>query len=384
MKTFLYLIGFDLTGGSTICALELIKNLQQTDFKPTVVTLHKNDFNDFCTKNNIENYSCHYGRICSMSKGFFGRSIAFFMRPILNYVAFKRLKQKINFNEISFVHSNDTCIDFGAYLQKKLGIPHFWHVRDFFLFEGMWPPLVKDLPSYMSKNATKIITVSKALENYLISNGCPLNKVQTIYDGIAVPSELPRNSHSETPKDVLKVACVGQICRLKGQITLVEAISKMTDEERSHFKFVFFGEIKRDVEEELAKKIKEFKLEQCIEFKGYSKNVLSNLANYDIGVQPSHSEGFSRVTAEYMAAGLCVIAAEEGAIPELIQHNENGLLYEDYNSQELKKHLLFCYRNQSQMHSLAKKAQQKFFSHYDIEINFSHILEQYNQIVEKN
>jgi glycosyltransferase involved in cell wall biosynthesis len=384
MKRVLYLIGFDLRGGSTICALELIKKIQQTEFKPTVVTLYKNDFNDFCTKNNIENYSCHFGRICSMSKGFFGRSIAFFMRPILNYVAFKYLKQKINFSEINFVHSNDTCIDFGAYLHKKLGVLHFWHVRDFFLFDGKWPPLVKNLPCYMSKNATKIITVSKALENYLINNGCPQNKVQTIYDGVAVPFNGPKRFCSEIKKDVLNVACVGQLCRLKGQMTLVDAISKMTEDERRHFRIVFFGEIKHDIKEELAKKMKELELKQSIEFKGFSKNILSDLTGFDVGVQPSHSEGFSRVTAEYMAAGLCVIAAEEGAIPELIQHNENGLLYEDYNSQELKKHLLFCYQNQSQMYALAKKAQQKFFSHYDIEINFSHILEQYNQIVAKN
>ena len=378
MKKILYLIGFDLRGGSTICALELIKNLQQTDFNPTVVTLYKNDFNVFCTKNNIENYSCHYGRICSMSKGFFGRSIAFFMRPILNYVAFKHLKQKINFSEICFVHSNDTCIDFGAYLHKKTGIPHFWHIRDFFLFDKKWPPLVKDLPSYMSKNSTKIITVSKALEKYLINNGCPQNKVQTIYDGIAVPFEVPKHSYSKAKKEILNVVCVGQICQLKGQMTLVDAVSKMTDDERLHFKFVFFGEINHDIKEDLAKKINESKLQQCIEFKGYSKDILSDLTDYDIGVQPSHSEGFSRVTAEYMATGLCVVAAEEGAIPELIQHNKNGLLYEDFNSDDLKEKLLYCYNNQEKMRSFGKTAQTKFFTYYEQSVNFKNIIELYS------
>lgn len=380
MKRFLYLIGFDLTGGSTICALELIKKLQQTDFKPIVVTLYKNDFNDFCSKNDIENYSWHFGRICSMSKGLLGRSIAFFMRPILNFIALKYLKQKICFNNISFIHSNDTCIDFGAYLQKKIGIPHFWHVRDFLLFDKKWPPLVNDLPRYMSKNSTKIITVSKALENYLISNGCTQNKVQTIYDGVAVPFKPSEHFISEIKKDVLHVTCVGQICQLKGQITLVDAISKMTEDERSHFKFVFIGEIKRDVKEELAKKIKKFKLEPYIEFKGYSKNILFDLTNYDVGVQPSHSEGFSRVTAEYMASGLCVIAAEEGAIPELIQHNENGLLYEDFNSTELKDQLNYCFQNQERMLTLAKNAQTKFFNNYDIETNVRKILELYQSL----
>ena len=378
MKTFLYLIEVNLKSGASLCATELIKQLKETDFRPIVVTQHKNDFNEFCDKIGVENYHFHYARICSVGMGKLGWLIAFFLRPFLNIFTFKRLKRKISLSSISFIHSNGASIDFGAYLHKKLGIPHFWHVRDFFLFNSIWPPLVKDLPCYMCKNATKIITVSKALENYLIDNGCPQNKVQTIYDGIAVPSELSRRPHSGVPQKVLNVACVGQICRLKGQMTLIDAISKMKDIERSYFKFTFYGEIRHDVKDELAVKMKESKLQQCIEFKGYSKDILSDLTDYDIGVQPSHSEGFSRVTAEYMATGLCVVAAEEGAIPELIQHNKNGLLYEDFNSDDLKEKLLYCYNNQEKMRSFGKTAQTKFFTYYEQSINFKNIIELYS------
>lgn len=378
MKSFLYLIEADLTSGASLCAAELVKRLKDTDFKPIVVTQHKNDFNDFCDKIGVENYHFHYARICSLGMGKLGWLIAFFLRPFFNFITFKRLKQKINLNAVSFVHSNGASIDFGAYLHKKIGIPHLWHIRDFFLFDKKWPPLVKDLPCYMSKNATKIITVSKALEKYLTNNGCPQNKVQTIYDGVAVPFKSSRRSCSETKKDVINVVCVGQICQPKGQMVLIDAILKMTEDERTHFKVVFFGDIKPDVKKELAVKMNESKLDQCVEFKGYSKNILSNLTNYDIGVQPSHSEGFSRVTAEYMATGLCILAADEGAIPELIQHKENGLLYEDFNSNDLKEKLLYCYNNQESMCLFGIKAQTKFFDNYELSINLKKLLELYN------
>ena len=380
MTTFLYLIEADLTSGATRCALELVKRLKNTDFRPIVVTQHKNDFNDVCNQLGIENYHFHYARICSLGMGFIGWLIAFFTHTFLNFLALKYLEKKIDFKNISFIHSNGSSIDFGAYLHKKKNITHIWHVRDFFLFDGTWRPLVKNFPLYLEKNSTKVVTVSKSLEEHLVKNGCSPQKVRTIYDGIDINSEQKRTARLSSTKELLHVACVGQICRSKGQETLVDAIIQMTETERSHFVFDFYGELKPDVKDVILDKIIKHKLGKIVVFKGYSKNILHDLNNYDIGVQPSHSEGFSRVTAEYMAAGLCVIAAKEGAIPELIQHNENGLLYEDFNSTELKDQLNFCFQNQEKMHALAKNAQAKFFNNYDIEINVRKILELYQSM----
>ena len=378
MKSFLYLIEGGLTSGACMCAIELINRLKDTNFRPIIITQHKNDFNDYCDTNGIENYHLHYARICSLSQNRTGWLIAFFMRPILNFIAFKRLSKKIDLKKICFVHSNGGSIDFGAYLYKKKGITHFWHVRDFFLFNNTLPPLIRNLALYMEQNATSIITVSNALRNVLIEAGCSPNKVQTIYDGIENNLEPKKELKFERRKK-LHVACVGQICKLKGQETLVEAINLMTSTERSYFHFDFFGEIIPEFKDIFLSKIKKYDIEKDIQLKGFSNYILQNLDDYDIGVQPSHSEGFSRVTAEYMAAGLCVIAAAEGAIPELIQHNHNGLLYEDYNAAELKELLIYCYHNQTKMHALAEKAQKDFFNKYDIRINFDKIINLYNR-----
>ena len=378
MKSFLYLIEGGLTSGACKCAIELINRLKGTNFRPIIITQHKNDFNDYCDTNGIENYHLHYARICSLSQNRTGWLIAFFMRPILNFIAFKRLCKKINIKEICFVHSNGGSIDFGAYLYKKKGIPHFWHIRDFFLFNNTLPPLIKNLAFYMEQNATSVITVSNALRNVLIDAGCSPNKVQTIYDGIEIKPEEKKELKFETRKK-LNVACVGQICNLKGQETLIEAICQMTKIERNFFQFDFFGEIIPEFKDIFLSKIKKYGIEKDIRLNGFSNNILKDLRKYDIGVQPSHSEGFSRVTAEYMAAGLCVIAAEEGAIPELIQHNQNGLLYKDFTPIELKNLLIYCYQNQPQMHILAEKAQKDFFNKYEIRINFDMIVDLYNQ-----
>ena len=50
------------------------------------------------------------------------------------------------------------------------------------------------------------------------------------------------------------------------------------------------------------------------------------MSSFDYFVLPSLSEGLSSAILSAMAASLPVIATNVGGIPELIQHEENGLL----------------------------------------------------------
>lgn len=380
MKSFLYLIEANLTSGASKCALELINHLKKTNYKPIVITQHRNDFNDFCDKIGVENYHFHYARICSMGMGLLGWLIAYFDRPFLNFLALKYLEKKIDFSKISFIHSNGASIDFGAYIFKKKKIPHIWHVRDFYLFNKKWPPVVSNFPQYMEKNSTHIITVSKALKDYMLQQGFSTKKIKPIYDGIEINYPPNRKKNIRTNKEILNVVCVGQLCELKGQEILIDAIAQMSNQERNHFKFDFWGSFMPGEKKHIIEKIKINNLEEYVNFKGYSKNISAILPSYDIGIQPSHSEGFSRVTVEYMVSGLCVIAEKEGAIPELIQNNEQGLLYQSYDSNELKNLLLYCYNNQNKMQKIATNAQNKASKLYNLKNNLNNIVELYNQI----
>ena len=163
-KKILYIIEADLTTGSGKCALELIQLLaNKSDFKPVVITQYKNSLNTACDKLSIENYHTHYARTCSLGMGRLGWLIAFFCRPFLNFFSYKRLKKQLDFKSISIIHSNSSSIDFGAYLHRKLQIPHIWHIREFLVFNHIWPAIVSKLPNYIVENSSCVITVSKQL-----------------------------------------------------------------------------------------------------------------------------------------------------------------------------------------------------------------------------
>jgi len=62
------------------------------------------------------------------------------------------------------------------------------------------------------------------------------------------------------------------------------------------------------------------------------------LARHDVLVVPSiWEETFSLVTREALQAGLPVIAARRGALPEVIQDGVNGLLFEPENADDLRR-----------------------------------------------
>lgn len=381
MQSILYIIQADAESGSGKCAIELLARLREDNiYQPIVVTQHQNSLNQKCNEMHIENYAFHYARTCCLGMGYLGWFIAFVARPFLNFFSYLKLSKRINFKQVVLIHSNDSSIDFGAYISRKQHKKHIWHIREFLVFDSYLRPIIKNLPRYIVKNSSQVITVSNALKNHFINNSCNQNKIQTIYDGVEIPNQI-RNLDCTQNSNLIKVVCLGVYCAAKGQATLLKAISILPKSIQEHFHFDFWGDCFDNTKQELLLFSKKHQLENIITFNEKTNKAISILKNYDIGIQPSHSEGFSRVTAEYMVAGLCVVAANEGAIPELIQHKVTGYLYEDYNANNLANQLVYCYEHQNEMKTLAKAAQKKALNEFTIDNNFNQIINIYNKII---
>ena len=372
---FLYIIEADLSSGSGKCALELIKLLKSnTNYEPIVITQFHNNLNDACNTLNVKNYYVHYARTCSFGMGWLGWLIAFCCRPFLNYFSYHKLKKHIHFEKISLIHSNSSSIDFGAYLHKKLKIPHIWQIREFLVFKHYWKPIIYKLPQYIINNSTSIITVSKQLETFIKKNNTYAN-VKTIYDGVHKPIKLEPKKPNE---GILKLVCVGNLAPLKGQDFLLKALALLPNNVSKNISIDFYGSFVGDFKNDLQKIIKDFSITLPIHFKGFHNDISKILPNYDIGVHPSHTEGFSRVTIEYMFAGLCIIGNGNTTIQEQISNQKTGLLYEDNVPQSLANQIIFCYQNREKMAEMGNQAQLDAINKYDIGKNFYNIIKEYN------
>jgi len=88
-------------------------------------------------------------------------------------------------------------------------------------------------------------------------------------------------------------------------------------------------------------------LENKVEILGYVPNPSEIYAQSDALLMCSLYEGMGRVTAEAMVYGLPVIGLRSGATPELVQHDESGLIY-DGDEQDLMSQMEYLILHQNE------------------------------------
>jgi glycosyltransferase involved in cell wall biosynthesis len=75
-------------------------------------------------------------------------------------------------------------------------------------------------------------------------------------------------------------------------------------------------------------------------FTGFVENVGDYLAALDIFVLPSNREGIGSILLDAMERALPVVASRVGGVPEIVHHEENGLLIDPANTAQLRDAVL--------------------------------------------
>ena len=169
-----------------------------------------------------------------------------------------------------------------------------------------------------------VLCVSEQVRQHcIIADRVNPSKIHTIYNGI----DLSR-WNSSSPKRVGNqlVTTVGNIRRVKGHDVLVRAAAIVA----RHFpdvRFRVMGEVlEPEYFRELQNLVHELGLNDRVIFVSGVHDLRPYLADSDVFVLPSRSEGFSNALIEAMAAALPVVATEVGGNAEAVKEGENGYL----------------------------------------------------------
>jgi len=127
------------------------------------------------------------------------------------------------------------------------------------------------------------------------------------------------------------------------------------------------------------------KIQEYVKFTGFlsSKAIIQILNSSDIFVLPSHSEGFPNVILEAMAAGLPIVSTPVGAIPEIIENGENGLLVKPKDHSALAEKLIWLIENEQVRKKMGIRNIEKIQMNYDLKIVAKIFDESYQKIVSK-
>ncbi len=188
-------------------------------------------------------------------------------------------------------------------------------------------PGVRLLERVLHRSMDAVLANSAAVARELLTEGVPPARLGLIYNGVALASsELDKTSARATlglSSGALIFVTVANLIAYKGHADLITALSQLRDTLPRDWLLCLVG---RDdgVGESLKKQAVADGIAAHVQFVGSVADVSPYLIAADIGVLPSHEEGFSNAILESMAAGLPMVVTAVGGNAEAIGDGEHG------------------------------------------------------------
>ena len=294
------------------------------------------------------------------------------VRELFSMVPFVwRLVQFIRRMDVDLVHTNSLKSHLLAGLAARLaGRPLVWHLRD------------RIAPDYLPGTAVRIVRMaSKMLPQFVIANSqATLDTIapepernagmyrqcRVIHDGCLQSARLRDTSVGRAPS----VGMIGRISPWKGQHVFIKAAAIVSKEcPGTHFQIIgapLFSET--DYEAELHRLAASLNLEGQLTFTGFVSDVPSAIARLHIVVHASIiAEPFGQVVIEGMAAGKPVIATRAGGIPEIVTHNETGLLVPVEDERALADAMIALLQDPARAKAMGEKGRETVREFFTIE-----------------
>jgi glycosyltransferase involved in cell wall biosynthesis len=171
------------------------------------------------------------------------------------------------------------------------------------------------------RRADALIVLGETWREFFAGVGVPVERIVVMPNPVVLPPAPARRSGAAAVVFVY----LGLVSGSKGSFDLIEAIARLRPQTRARLRLVIAG---NGDHAELGRRIAQHGLGSTIEvhawLDGERRDAL--LASAEAFVLPSYHEGLPMALLEAMAWGLAPVATPVGAIPEVLQHEDNGLL----------------------------------------------------------
>lgn len=176
--------------------------------------------------------------------------------------------------------------------------------------------------------ASIIVTVSRAVARVLEHGGIAADRIRVVPDGVDIHRTVSPASRDVlaalgVPANAPLVVQVAQLVGHKDPLNFVRAMARVRERvPLACGLLVGDGPLRGDVERE----IHALGLDDAILLAGYRTDADSLLAAATVACLSSREEGMGSVLLDAMAFGIPIAATSAGGIPEVVVHDESGLL----------------------------------------------------------
>src|SRR5690606_22463950 len=183
---------------------------------------------------------------------------------------------------------------------------------------------------YNNPGITKIVCVSQAVKDVLIPVLKDPDKAVVIYDGIDVQKfsnpTITTNIRSEfrLKPDSILIGNIAGLTRQKDLFTFLDTAELILKDTDKDINFVLVGE--GPLESELKDYAIKLGISDRVFFAGFRREIPSILAQFDIFLLSSETEGLPLSVMEAFAAKVPVVATAAGGTGEAVVNRETGMI----------------------------------------------------------
>jgi glycosyltransferase involved in cell wall biosynthesis len=255
-----------------------------------------------------------------------------------------KLKKFLNKNKFDFIIDNRARNQsFRELLITKLiyNVPTIYVIHSF--QEKVAFTKYKWLNKYLYRNEQMVVVSEKGREKF--KKMYQLNNIDTIYNGFDF-DEIKELSNQVIDDNHLKdyIIYCGRINDKVKNLKLLLRAYKISQLAQQNIKLLILGD-GQDLNI-IKNHVNYLGINERVVFKGFLKNPFPYFKNAKFTTLTSRSEGFAMVLAESLGVGTPVISVNCDAGPkEIIIHEFNGLLIENFNEKALAKAFNFFIEN---------------------------------------
>ena len=250
------------------------------------------------------------------------------------------------------------------------------------------PSKLYRLDGLVCRNANRVITISDALQDYVHKvEGIPMGRMATVYYGIetermlaeADAAPFDRAAHGLAPEDFL-IATVGRLVPVKGHPVLLEAMQGVAHQHPGA-RLLVIGD--GPLRTELEARVRELDIADNVRFLGFRTDVPGILRACGLACYATHGEGFGLGVVEALLQQTPVIASRVMAIPELVYHEQTGLLVPPRDPAALRDAILHLIENPDKRQDMATRGRQMVLENFTVDVMADRTERIYRAMLEK-
>jgi len=219
---------------------------------------------------------------------------------------------------------------------------------------------------FVFKNSLVIHLSEKLIEKEILQLSVKNIRTGIIPNGI-LKEVIPENSNK---KGEINILYLSNLFPGKGFHELIDVFGKLASENINLFLYIIGGFPNQKIRKKIKRQVVKSGLSDRIFVKGprYDKDKLKFYSQADIFVFPSffRQECFPLVILEAMQAGLPIITTKEGAIPEIIDNEINGIIINQKDNEALEYQIKRLFDDKNLRLRLGSAARIKFYEKYTL------------------